>query len=45
MLVCVCAGVKLDNQSCEVLETVLSRVHTTTLDLERTALEDEVQHM
>lgn len=35
-------GVKLDNSSCEVLETVLSRVHTNTLDLEKTNLEDEV---
>ena len=33
---------KLDNASCEVLETVLSRVHTNSLDLEKTNLEDEV---
>lgn len=33
---------KLDNSSCEVLETVLSRVQTNSLDLEKTNLEDEV---
>ena len=42
--VCVCCtGVKLDNPSCEVLETVLSRVHTNSLDLEKANLEDEVE--
>ena len=35
---------KLDNASCEVLETVLSRVQTNSLDLEKTNLEDEVMH-
>ena len=35
-------GVKLDNASCEVLETVLSRVHANSLDLEKANLEDEV---
>lgn len=34
-------GVKLENRTCEVLEAVLSRVHATTLKLERTNLEDE----
>ncbi|KAL5463506.1 hypothetical protein EMCRGX_G032406 [Ephydatia muelleri] len=34
-------GVKLDNKSCEVLEAVLSRMQMSTLDLERTNLEDE----
>ncbi|CAI8032182.1 Protein phosphatase 1 regulatory subunit 37 [Geodia barretti] len=38
-------GVKLDNASCEVLETVLSRVQTNTLDLEKTNLEDEVMQL
>ena len=43
-LFCCCiSGVKLDNSSCEVLETVLSRVHTTSLDLEKANLEDEVR--
>ena len=35
-------GVKLENRMCEVLEAVLSRVHASTLKLERTNLEDEV---
>ena len=35
-------GVKLDHSSCEVLETVLSRVHANSLDLEKANLEDEV---
>ena len=43
MYVLTSAGVKLDNSSCEVLETVLSRVHTNSLDLERANLEDEVR--
>jgi hypothetical protein len=34
-------GVKLENRACEVLEAVLSRVHASTLKLERTNLEDE----
>ncbi|XP_003385088.1 PREDICTED: protein phosphatase 1 regulatory subunit 37-like isoform X2 [Amphimedon queenslandica] len=34
-------GVKLENRMCEVLEAVLSRVHASTLKLERTNLEDE----
>ena len=33
---------RLDNRSCEALEAVLSRMHMTTLDLERTGLEDDV---
>ena len=33
---------RLDNKSCEVLEAVLSRMQMSTLDLERTNLEDEV---
>ena len=36
------AGVKLDHSSCEVLETVLSRVHANSLDLEKANLDDEV---
>ena len=36
---------RLDNRSCEALEAVLSRMHMTTLDLERTGLEDDVSHM
>lgn len=38
----VIAGIRLDHRSCEVLEAVLSRMQMTTLDLERTNLEDEV---
>lgn len=34
-------GVKLDSKSCEVLEAVLSRMQMSTLDLERTNLDDE----
>ena len=33
---------RLDNRSCEALEAVLSRMHMTTIDLERTGLEDDV---
>ncbi len=33
---------RLDNRSCEVLEAVLSRMQMSTLDLERSNLEDEV---
>ena len=39
---CIIAGVKLDHSSCEVLETVLSRVHANSLDLEKANLDDEV---
>lgn len=35
-------GIRLDHRSCEVLEAVLSRMQMTTLDLERTNLDDEV---
>ena len=35
---------RLDNRSCEALEAVLSRMQMTTLDLERTGLEDDVSH-
>ena len=38
----VVAGIRLDHKSCEVLEAVLSRMQMTTLDLERTNLDDEV---
>jgi hypothetical protein len=38
----VIAGIRLDHRSCEVLEAVLSRMQMTTLDLERTNLDDEV---
>ena len=34
--------VKLDYKSCEVLETVLSHLKMSTLDLESTNLDDEV---
>lgn len=37
------SGVRLDNKSCEVLEALLSRMQMTTLDLQRTNLEDEVR--
>jgi len=33
---------RLDNRSCEALEAVLSRMHMTTIDLERTGLDDDV---
>lgn len=36
-------GVRLDNKSCEVLEALLSKMQMTTLDLQRTNLEDEVR--
>ena len=39
----VIAGIRLDHRSCEVLEKVLSRLQMTTLDLEKTNLEDEVR--
>ena len=39
----VIAGIRLDHRSCEVLEAVLSRMQMTTLDLERTNLDDEVR--
>ena len=39
----VTAGIRLDHRSCEVLEAVLSRMQMTTLDLERTNLDDEVR--
>ena len=35
---------RLDNRSCEALEAVLSRMHMTTIDLERTSLEDDVSY-
>ena len=35
-------NVRLENRSCEALEAVLSRMHMTTIDLERTGLEDDV---
>lgn len=38
------AGIRLDHKSCEVLEAVLSRMQMTTLDLERTNLDDEVSY-
>lgn len=36
---------RLDNRSCEALEVVLSRMHMTTIDLERTNLEDDVSYI
>ena len=41
----VIAGIRLDHRSCEVLEAVLSRMQMTTLDLERTNLDDEVTRL
>ena len=35
-------NVRLENRSCEALEAVLSRMHMTTIDLERTGLDDDV---
>jgi len=35
-------NVRLESRSCEALEAVLSRMHMTTIDLERTGLEDDV---
>ena len=43
LITCVIAGIRLDHRSCEVLEAVLSRMQMTTLDLERTNLDDEVR--
>lgn len=42
LITCDITGIRLDHRSCEVLEAVLSRMQMTTLDLERTNLDDEV---
>lgn len=45
LITCAITGIRLDHKSCEVLEAVLSRMQMTTLDLERTNLDDEVSHL